>query len=267
MTQTAVQNANTISFGSAKMEVSAYGGAGYINLGAMRNIVFEETWTENKIMSDNAGVIRTSISNQQASLSGDLMEIDLDNLYLIRGGIDTLTPVAAAPVVGHSQTFLAGSWAYETFMPLEGQQGSGALIVVTSVTPSTHAALTVNTEYENVLSGGRSGIVVHDHGAGNPALTENIVVVYTYTPAASHTLSSGGKYAITPIAVKITNTDASAKDCIIEIYKASNAQGITINLQPDEDGNPNVIPIKLTGTLDTAKAAGNQLFIITSEQL
>jgi len=254
-------------FGSGKMEVSAYGGAGYIDLGAVRNIVFEETWKENKILSDNAGVIKKSISEQQASLSCDLMEIDMDNLFLIRGGIDTLTPVAAAPVVGHSQTFLAGSWAYETFMPLEGQQGSGALIVVTSVTPSTHAALTVNTEYENVLSGGRSGIVVHDHGAGNPALTENIVVVYTYTPSASHTLSSGGKYTITPIAVRITNTDALAKTFIIEVYKAANAQGITLNLQPDESGDPNIIPIKLTGDLDVARSAGDMLFKITSSQL
>ena len=261
---TAVQQGNTITFGSGKLEVSPYGGAGYINLGAVRNIVFDETWKENKIMSDNAGVIKKSISEQQASLSCDLMELDLTNLNLIRGGIDTLTPVAAAPVVGHSYTVLAGSWALDKFIPLDHQMAAGTIITVTSVTPSIHAALVLDTEYSNVLVNNISGIIVTHSGVNT---TENIVIVYTYTPAASKTLSSGGKYTITPIAVKVTNTNAAGEDFIIEIYKAANAAGITLKLEPDEGGDPNVIPIKLTGDLDVARSAGDMLFIITSEQL
>ena len=266
MSQTAVQQSNKITFGSGKLEVSAYGGGGYINLGAMRNIVFEETWTEKKIVSDNAGVIKTTVSDQKASLSGDLMEIDLSNLDLIRGGIDSYGTVAAEEVAAYEQTVLAGAWAANTFIPLTGQMAAGTLITVTSVTASTHGVLVVEVDYDNVLVNGVSGIII-TRTDNLPALTENLVIVYDYTPAASEYLSSGGKFTITPIAVKVTNTNAAGEDFIIEIFKAANAQGITLNLQPDEGGDPNVIPIKLTGDLDVALTAGAQLFKITSEQL
>lgn len=266
MSQTTVQQSNKVTFGSGKFEVSAYGGGGYINLGAMRNIVFEETWTEKKIMSDNAGVIKTSISDQKASLSGDLMEIDLSNLNLIRGGIDSYDTVAAEEVAAYEQTVLSGAWSFNTFIPLTGQMAAGTLITVTSVTGTTDGALTVAVDYDNVIVNGVSGIMVKD-SATVTTEAQNLVIVYDYTPAASEILSSGGKFTITPIAVKVTNTNEAGEDFIIEIYKAANAAGITLNLQPDEEGDPNVIPIKLTGDLDVAKAAGNQLFIITSEQL
>lgn len=266
MPMTSVQQANTITFGSGIFSVSPYGGAGYINLGALRNIVFEETWTENRIMSDNAGVIKKSITNQQASLAGDLMEIDLTNLNLIRGGIDNYAPVAAAPVVGVSEVIVSGDWAYNTFIPLGHSMGDGTLITVTSVTGSTDGLLVVKVDYDNVLVGGVTGITITDSTTVT-TLAQNMTIVYTYTPNASKTLSSGGKYTITPIAVKVVNTNVAGEDFIIEIYKAANANGITLNLQPDEEGNPNVIPIKLTGDLDVVRTAGDMLFKVTSEQL
>ena len=266
MSQTAVQQSNKITFGSGKFEASVYGGGGYINLGAMRNIVFEETWTEKEIMSDNAGIIKTMLTEHKASLSGDLMEIDLSNLNLLRGGIDNYDAIAADPVVGEVQVVMSGDWGYNTFIPLSHSMGAGTLITVTSVTGSTDGLLVVAVDYDNVLVNGVSGIIVKD-SATVTTIAQNLTIVYTYTPAASETLSSGGKYTITPIAVKITNTNAAGEDFIIEVYKAANAAGITLNLQPDEGGDPNVIPIKLTGDLDVAKDAGNQLFIITSEQL
>jgi len=266
MAQTAVQNSNTISFGSGKLEVSAYGGGGYINLGAVRNIVFDETFIKTDILSDNAGVIKTRVSEHKASLAADLMEIDMDNLYLIRGGIDSLTPVAGAPVVGHSELILSGAWLFNKFIELPHQNSAGTLITVTSVTASTNGLLVVAVDYDNVLVGTKTGIMVKDSTLVTTE-SQNLTIIYTYTPAVSHTLSSGGKYTITPIAVKVTNTDETAKTCIIELYKATNEQGITINFQPDESGDPNVIPIKITGNTDTARTAGDQLFIISSSQL
>ncbi|MEF9426435.1 MAG: hypothetical protein L0956_04415 [Candidatus Mariimomonas ferrooxydans] len=266
MSQTAIQNANTITFGSGKMEVSPYGGGGYVNLGALRNIVFEETWTEKRIISDNAGVIKNSISEHRAALAGDLMEIDLTNLNLIRGGIDTYDTVAGTPVAGYNQTVLSGAWLYNKFIPLTFQMGTGAMIVVTSVTGATDGALVVAVDYDNILVNGVSGIIVKDSVTVTTE-AQNLTIVYDYTPAASKSLSSGGKYTITPVAVKVTNTNEAGEDFIIEVYKAANAQGITLNLQPDESGDPNMISIRLNGDLDVAKAAGNQLFKIISSQL
>jgi hypothetical protein len=266
MAQTTVQQSNTITFGSGKFEVSLYGGAGYHDLGAMRNIVFEETWTEKRILSDNAGVIKNTIAEHRASLAGDLMEIDLTHLDLLRGGIDTPGSTTGDPVAGYSQTVLSGSWAYNTFIPLTYQNAAETLITVTSVTASTNGLLVVAVDYDNVLVDDVTGIMVKD-SATVTTLVQNLAIIYTYTPAATKTLSSGGKYVITPIAVKVTNTNAAGQALVITLYKAATANGITINLQPDEGGDPNVIPIRLTGDLDTAKAAGNQLFIISSAQL
>ncbi len=92
VTQTSVQNAETIQFGSGKFEYSKDGGINWIDLGAMRNIVFTESWDEVEVMSDNAGVVKQGIKNQIATITGDLMELDLEKIDALRGGIDIFTP-------------------------------------------------------------------------------------------------------------------------------------------------------------------------------
>lgn len=91
MAQTSVQNQNTIQFGSGKLEYSKDGGETWVDLGAMRNIVFTEEWEELEIPSDNAGIVKQGIKNQVATIAGDLMELDLEKLNDLRGGIDTFT--------------------------------------------------------------------------------------------------------------------------------------------------------------------------------
>jgi hypothetical protein len=88
MSQTTVKAEHKICFGSGKFEISTDGNT-WTDVGAMRNIVFAETFDKVTVMSDNAGVIKEFIKNHFASLSGDLMELDLTNLNTIRGGIDT----------------------------------------------------------------------------------------------------------------------------------------------------------------------------------
>lgn len=93
MNQTTVQQSSKINFGSGKFEISA-DGISWTDLGAMRGIVFAEIWDKVTVMSDNAGVIKEFIKNHFATLSGNLMELDLGNLNVIRGGIDTYAAVA-----------------------------------------------------------------------------------------------------------------------------------------------------------------------------
>ena len=92
---TTVQQQSTIRFGSGKFEVGETED-NMIDLGAMNGVAFEETWDEIQVTSDNAGVITAGIRNHKAALKGDLMEINLKNLALIRGGIDKYDEVPAA---------------------------------------------------------------------------------------------------------------------------------------------------------------------------
>jgi hypothetical protein len=87
MNQTTVKQSQKIVFGSGKFEISE-DGISWTDLGAMRGIVFTETWDKVTVMSDNAGEIKSFIKNHKASLAGNLMEIDFANLNVIRGGID-----------------------------------------------------------------------------------------------------------------------------------------------------------------------------------
>lgn len=113
---TTVQNANSIRFGSAKFEV----GEDVDNLkdlGAMRGIVFEESWDEVRVTSDNAGVIRVGINNHMASIEGDLMEINLETLAMIRGGIDKFEEIPADPEENQRAAVRLLSGGFSTFQP------------------------------------------------------------------------------------------------------------------------------------------------------
>lgn len=266
MAQTTVQNSTAIRFGSGKLEVGDTVGT-LVNLGAMRAVKFTEEFDKISIMSDNAGEIYAGIRNHKAIVEGELMEINLTNLNTIRGGIDTYTTVAAAEVSGHSEVIASGAWNYDKFIELPHQMYDGSKITPTSVTGGTNGLLVLNTDYFIVKDAGTNlwGIVVRDSITVTTE-AQTLTIVYTYTPAAAKSLTSGGKLTISPKVVRITNTDASSDYLRITVYKASNAQGITLELVSDDSEDPNVIPIKLEGVLDVSRTAGDQLFEIYDTQ-
>lgn len=100
--QTTIQKSNTIMFGSGKFEISE-DGTNWKDLGAMNNIVFTESWEDVLVDSDNAGRIKVGIKNQEATISGDILEIDLKKLATIRGGIDEYSKE-----IGVSETITSG---------------------------------------------------------------------------------------------------------------------------------------------------------------
>lgn len=265
MAQTTVQKSNAIRFGSARFEVGADIGS-LVNLGVMRGIAFEEAWDEVIVKTDNGGELPSRVKNHIAKLSGDLMELDLANLNTIRGGLDNMTAVAGTLVSGFSQVVAAGSWAFDKFIPFTGQNATGAKITPTSVTASVAGLLAINTNYSIVQNAsGVWGIAIKS-ASPLTVLTDSITIVYNYTPAASNSLASGGKTAITPNVVKVTNTNAAGKELSITLFKASNSEGIKIEFPADDDDDPAMIPIVMRGSCDVSRSVGEQLFIITDAQ-
>jgi hypothetical protein len=265
--QTTVQDSTTIRFGSGKFEVGP-DIAGLIDLGAMTGITFTETFEKVKVNSDNAGEISSFIRNHKATLSGDMLEVNLANLNIIRGGVDTYTPAAGTEVSGHSEIITTGTWDHDQFIELPHQMYDLSKITPTSVTASTHGVLVLNTDYFIVQDPGTNkwGIAVKDTGVTD---AENITVVYTYTPAASKTLTSGGKTTIAAKVVRVTNIDSStpAKVFRITLFKASNSDGISMTFQSDEQANgPNTVRVTMEGVCDATAAVGAQLFEIYDTQ-
>lgn len=257
MQQTTVQESKTIRFGSGLVEVGEDIGT-LVNLGAMREIVFEETWEVVRVMSDNAGEIRKRIKNHQAAVEGNLMEVNLTTLNLLRGGLDNYlaTPAAEVTIAAESVT-LSGTKAVR----LKNKMGSGAE-VSTIVVAGGHAR---NTDY--VIAVDSAGYTTIARIAGGGISDGAAVSVgYKYTPNESITLSSGGKTTINPRIIRVTNVDEDGKEFRITVYKATNEEALNIEFPDDESDDPALVPIKLVGTLDGTRAAGEQLFEIYDEQ-
>lgn len=265
MRQTTVQEFNSIRFGSGKFEVEDSLGAWH-NLGAMRDIQFEEEWDKIVVLSDNAGPIVQGIRNHMAALGGNLMEISLEKLSVLRGGMDEYEEDAGTPVVDEDQVILQGSWAFETWVQLDGQNADGTAPTVSAVVGSDSGALVNATDYNLAIGkNGKWGIVLHETGTLDTE-AQNITVTSSYTPAEKKTLKSGGRQMLAARAVRVTNTNEDGDEFIITIYKATTEEGIVIDFQGDHEEDPAMVPIQMKGTMDESKSVGEQLFMIEDYQ-
>lgn len=267
MQQTSVQKSNSIRFGSGKVEVGD-DIAGLTNLGSMNGVMFEETWDEVEVKADNAGIIKKGKENQRAAVSGELHEINLTRLNEIRGGLDSYSTVDNSLVSGATQSVTSGNWSLDKFIPIENQNGDGSAITVNSVDASTDGTLVEDTDYIVMQNeNGEYGIIIDSENTNLSSGTgQDLTIDYDYTPSAAKILSSGGNVEISPKVVRVTNTNEDDDIFQITIYKAYNQDGISIEFQPDDSGEPATTSINLEGVEDTSRSDGDQLFEIRDEQ-
>ena len=102
--------------------------------------------------------------------------------------------------------------------------------------------------------------------------TENSATAPTYLAGgtgSTNVFSTGGLSAIEAKAYKFLNTKliaGSTVETALVVYKAKIEAGMIIIPKSDHDTDPvMVLPITLTGELDTSRTAGDQLYIIESE--
>ena len=265
MSQTTVQRPGAVKLGSAKVEVGDTI-ATLENLGAMRGVSLAESWDKIEVESDNAGVIKEYIKNQRVSINGQLIEIDLEMLNEIRGGIDEYSTIPGTLVQDHNQVVNSGDWHYNDFIEFEHQNGDNSQITPDSVTGSVDGALVEDTDYfVGQNERGESGLFIID-SATVTTEAQNITIVYDYTPAASKNLTSGGKKTISPKVVRLTNTDENGKKLQVTVYFASVEEGITFEFPSDEADDVMVAPINLVGKVDVERTVGDQLYEIIDEQ-
>ncbi len=266
MKQTTVQEARSIRFGSGMVEVGE-DLQSMVNLGAMRDVQFEETWDKVKVMSDNAGEIAIGIRNHHAAVQGNLMEINLANLALIRGGLDNYKEEEGTLVPDAEQVVAKGTWEFGKFIKIEHQNHDLSAIVIEKVEGN-------KTEYETGEEGddyvlvqdatGNWGIIVNETDTTD--IEHTLTIEYEYTPAAKKVLASGGRLSIAPRVVRITNTNEFGKEFRITIFAAEVEGGINLELPSDEDEDPAMTEIRLEGSCDEKRTIGEQLFVIEDEQ-
>jgi len=266
MPQTTVQDPKQIRQGQGMIEVGDDVGS-LVNLGAVDNVKFQETFETVDIISQSTGLIEVRKRNHRCRLTFDQIEINLFNLETIRGDVDTYDTVAADPVENHPYVVGIGDWGYDEFIELDYQNGDASKITPDSVAGSVDGALVLDTDYFIVQdAAGKWGIVVLD-SVTVTTLVQTITITYDYTPAANRYLSTGSEsVVIAPKVVRITSTDVDGNDLTILIYKARNADGINLEFPPYDSGEPWKCPIVLEGRRDTSRSAKDMLFKITDEQ-
>ncbi len=261
--QTGVQKINAIKFGSAKVEVGATIGA-LVNLGVATDIEFEEEFTPIILKPDNAPEIQVGVKEHYASVRFNMWEFDLSNVNLIRGGIDTYTPIAGTPV---SVTDEAHTLNGTTLERLDYKNGSGAVVSSIVVTDASANPAVLNTDYIIAVDAAGYTCIARISTSSVISDGEGVLVDYSYTPSASETLTSGGLNTINPRVVRLTNTNAAGKVFRVTVYAAKNQNGITLTLPADDSDDVVEPEIELKGTVDTTRTAGDQLFEIYNEQI
>jgi hypothetical protein len=261
--QTTVQRPDAVRFGSMKIELGD-SEAALIDVGALKDVVIQEQWELVKIIGGNVGEIKTKIKNHKAIVSFNWQEYDLEAANAIRGGIDTYTPVAAeaVPVTGEAH---GTGWTVGTPIKLNHKNGANTEVAAITV-KGGGSALVADTDYSVYVADGSNGSLGYTYIVPLTAQAGAITVDYTYTPNASKTLSTGGKVEIGYKVMRLTNTNEDGKKYEVTIYKASNANGINLNLPNDDDDGAWETPVTIEGVCDATRTVGDQLLKIVDQQ-
>jgi hypothetical protein len=260
--QTSAQHSETIRFGSAKIEVGETEES-LVNLGLATGIKFTEEYTPVVLKPDNAPEIVVGVKDHSATVEFEMWEVNLTNLNLIRGGIDTLGSVKGSPTPVSEETHtLTGT----NFVRLAHKNGDGTEVDSIVVKNAADTAAVRNTDY--VVAVDEEGYTCIARVADSTVIEDgdSVKVNYTYTPNAATTLSTGGKNTVSARVVRLTNTNAAGKKFEITVYAAKNQGGIELELPADDGDEPLKPTITLKGICDTTREAGDQLFKIVDEQ-
>lgn len=237
------------------------------DLGAASGIKISETFEQIKIKFDNAPEKNVGIKNHKVVCEGQLFEIDLDNIAMLRGGIDTVTPEAASLVEDHDMVVASGDWEYSKFIELDKQNGDGTCPTINSVVGSVNTPLVLNTDYFVMQNGaGKWGIYIID---SETVSTENqsITINTDYTPAASRTFTTGGKRTVSARVVQFIHTNDDSETVTFTVYAAKTSEGLTIEFPADDADSLASVPFKMEGELDTSRGVGDQLFSIVDTRV
>lgn len=262
MSSTSIQETNSVRFGSGILEIGATVGA-LVNIGAFRNARFEEAYEKVSVMSDNAGEVYAGIRDHKCAVSCDLIEVNLDTLDMVQAGLVTVTSTGTTPVgVTDEEIDLYDTIAYR----LANRNAAGTEVASITVTGDGGSpSYARNTDYVIAVDSAGYTTIARVSGGGITS-GDTVEIDYTYTPASERNLTTGGLVQLTPQVVRFTNYDASGNVFEITVYKATAAEGITLEFPADDADDVWATPIRLEGTRDTTRSNGDQLFAIRDEQ-
>lgn len=246
MRQTAIQVPEAIRKGSVRVLVGDDFNS-LVDIGALRDAVINFLAEGQTIEFDNAPSIDTFVKGDRIQVTFNLAEINFDTIAALDAGLINLSTVAGTPVPNATQLVVAGQWAYNTFIPIENQNGDGTAINVDSVVAATNGSLVAGTDYFlSQDANGVYGIMVID-SATVTTLNQNLTIQYDYTPNASKKITSNASGKKTLKVMRLINIDNNGKTLKLDIEDGTNKAPISIDFAGDDEDDVAIQAVDFQG--------------------
>lgn len=246
MAQTTIQKNKAIRAGSVKVELGTSLGS-LVDIGALRDIGgLEGTGSVTELLFDNVAKIQKYKDGNRAKLVGKLCEINFSNIELMNGGQVVTTLVAGTPVAGHLMVIASGDFAINTPYELDGQNASGAVPTINSVTGSVDGAMVLGTDYNMVKMANGNWAIVPLTGV---TLAQTITVDSDFTPSASKVTTFNATGIKSGVYMRITNTNEDGNTLVATLKGVVNIAPFSIDFAGDNEDNVAEMPIELEGEI------------------
>jgi hypothetical protein len=157
-----------------------------VNVGAVRNAVFDYRYDKVSVKSDNAGTIMEAIRNEECGMAADLMEVNLEKLASFYAGVLAHATVAAAPVaVTNEEHVLTGT----TENILTYRNGAGTEVATISATSVSGGGTTYVRDCDYVINVNADGYTTI--ARAYPTVIEGATALCAVTGTTNYFLSAG----------------------------------------------------------------------------
>lgn len=258
-----------------KVEVSEDSGSTYTDLGAIQSAVTAQlTYDVNEIESANAGTLQRQIRNMKMTGGFTLINLNLDNVASLSGGMLTVSDTAASPLATIPDQVIASGATELQLINLTPETSSSdstkirfsTTPAITSVTGSTDGALVENDDFtihpdSNSFSG--YSISFNTAGTALTTMSQTFTIVYdTNTPIGSSTLRGGeSTQVLTAYILRFTHTDEDSLDRTLTLYAVDiDSGGFQFNYKGANEDGTEEMPVTFTAKIDTSRTNGEQLF-------
>lgn len=247
-----------------KVEIETTPGSGtFTDLGVTMNEgSLNFTYDAIKVTGSRAEGVLNFFKNMSLEASFSLLQQELSNIHKLMSGATDYSVVDGTPVSA-TDSYAIGGWSPERFYPFAHQNGDGTVPASITVESPLATVLTNDTDYVIGQDGnGKWGVFFIDTMAVDPA--NAMEINYTYTPAASRTLSAGSSSVdITTRVMKISKELDTGKWWTMTIYAAVNTSGLSFSLPRYDSDEPSILEVTMTGQLDTSRSELDKLFSIS----
>ena len=246
-------------------EISTDDGSTWADFGVMDDgATFTYDFDAPPIEWGNAADPDLIAKNQKLTMAPSALNSwDSDIMVALSNGLFTLTAVAGTIVSGATQTITSGNWEFDKGILLEGQNASGLVPTINSVTGSVDIAGAAD-DWTTVLGAGGWYLVPLD-GTNFTTEAQILVIDYDYTPSSMNEITAGSSTkTLTAVQVRFTHHDddtLTTYDFRLTCYRVFLNSGLSLTKMGAKSGNNyDSWTVGLTATRDSGLSDGSQLF-------